>query len=72
MTTYIVLRRDETAGTFAVLKPNVEANTDKEAIRKAVKGLDFDGSGEFVAVPARSFRTRKLLRETVQRELFEA
>lgn len=72
MTTYVVLRRDEADGAYTVIVPRVEANSDLIAVRRAVAGLNHDlRTGEFVAVPVRSFRTRKLLVETVQKELWQ-
>jgi hypothetical protein len=80
MTTYVVLRvvsvassgsPAESPARYEVIKGAIAANSDLVAVRRAVAQLPRDErSGEFVAVPKRSFKPRKLMVETVQKELW--
>lgn len=77
MTSYVVLRQVQSpeAGTIAsysVVVGQVDAYGDLDAIRRAARDRPdaFAEGGDFVAIPTRSFKVRKLQLRTVQRELW--
>lgn len=61
MTQYVVLARESADGFEEIGR--VESTTDLGAIKKALDGAT-QATGEFVAVPARSWRPRKVKAET--------
>lgn len=62
MTVYVVLEKQQESGSWDPIQ-TVEATTDLSAIRKALDGAS-EVADEYVAVPARSWRPRRVKAET--------